>query len=62
MPENGIEPLFDFPTAWALQREIGETLTHDPKCSSVPGASALSGPMWLCDCGALVAEWERRHA
>lgn len=52
--------VFDFPAAWALQREIGASLTHDPRCSSVEGSHPLAGPAWLCDCGALVAEFERR--
>lgn len=51
----------DFPTAWAIQREVGESLVHDPKCSSVPGWCAMSGPGLLCDCGAVDREWERRR-
>lgn len=55
-------PGLDFPTAWAIQREVGETLDHDPRCSSVPGWHPLSGPGFLCDCGAVGREWERRCA
>lgn len=52
----------DFPTAWAIQKDRGEKLTHHPRCSSVPGWSRLSGPGLLCDCGAVAAEWERLRA
>lgn len=51
----------DFPTAWAIQREVGATLTHHPRCSSVPGWDPISGPHMLCDCGAVEKEWERRQ-
>ena len=51
----------DYPTAWAIQKEVGETLDHHPNCSSVPGWHALSGPGLLCDCGAVEREWERRN-
>ena len=47
----------DFPTAWAIQKRGG--LTHHPKCSSVPGWHPFSGPGFLCDCNAVVREWER---
>lgn len=50
----------DFPTAWAIQRHAD--LTHDPRCSSVPGWHPLSGPGLLCDCGAIATEWRRRKA
>lgn len=50
----------DYPMAWAIQREVGETLDHDPHCSSVPGWHPMSGPAFLCDCGAVEREWERR--
>lgn len=50
----------DYPTAWAIQKEAGETLDHHPKCSSVPRKGSMSGPGFLCDCGALEREWERR--
>lgn len=49
----------DFPTAWAIQRDRGETLEHHPRCSSVPGWDPLSGPAFLCDCDAVVGEWKR---
>lgn len=49
----------DYPTAWAIQRERGTTLPHHPKCSSVPGHDPLSGPGFLCDCGAVEREWQR---
>jgi hypothetical protein len=52
----------DYPTAWAIQREVGETLQHDPHCSSVPGWNPLSGPGLLCDCGAVRKEWKRRQS
>jgi hypothetical protein len=52
----------DFPTAWAIQNEVGPTLDHDPHCSSVPGWHVLSGPGLLCDCGAVRREWKRRRA
>ena len=44
----------DFPTAWDIQREVGHELPHDELCSSVSGA-------FLCDCGAVPNEWERRR-
>lgn len=58
------EPLdfLDYPTAWAIQREVGTSLEHDPKCSSVPGHHPMSGPAFLCDCGAVEREWYRRRA
>lgn len=49
----------DFPTAWAMQHDRGKRLSHNPKCSSVPGWHPLSGPAFLCDCGAVEAEWHR---
>ncbi|TXH18687.1 MAG: hypothetical protein E6R03_01710 [Hyphomicrobiaceae bacterium] len=51
----------DYPTAWAIQHEVGPTLPHHPRCSSVPGWSSLSGPGLLCDCGAIEKEWQRRR-
>lgn len=60
--EDPYNPGMDFPTAWALQREVGEKLDHHPRCSSVPGWDPISGPHFLCDCGALRAEHERRLA
>lgn len=53
-------PVLDYPTAWAIQHEVGDQLDHHERCSSVPGWSAISGPGLLCDCGAIVREWERR--
>lgn len=52
----------DYPTAWAIQKSVGADLCHHPRCSSVPGWSPISGPAFLCDCGAVVADWERRRA
>jgi hypothetical protein len=52
----------DYPTAWAIQHEVGPTLAHHPRCSSVPGWNPISGPALLCDCGAVEAEWKRRTA
>ena len=53
------EAIIDFPTAWAIQGEGG--LAHAARCSSVPGWHPLSGPSLLCDCGAVVDEWNRRQ-
>lgn len=53
----------DYPTAWAIQNEVGPTLDHHEKCSSFPGwqaMRAMGGPAFLCDCGAVEREWERR--
>ena len=47
----------DFPTAWAIQNTMNEHLEHDPKCSSVEGWHPLSGPAFLCDCGAVIRTW-----
>jgi hypothetical protein len=52
----------DFPTAWAIQKDRGETLTHHPRCSSVHGWDPISGPAFLCDCGAVTAEYDRLRA
>ena len=60
--EDPYNPGMDFPTAWAIQKEVGEQLQHDPRCSSVPGWHPFSGPGLLCDCGAIRDEWERRRA
>lgn len=46
----------DFPTAWRIQRTT--KLVHHRRCSSVPGWHPLSGPAFLCDCGAVEREWE----
>jgi hypothetical protein len=52
--------MLDYPSAWAIQRRGG--LEHHPRCSSVPGWDPISGPHFLCDCGAVVKEWESlRH-
>lgn len=53
-------PGLDYPTAWAIQRECGDRLEHAPRCSSVAGWHPLAGPGFLCDCGALAREAERR--
>jgi len=52
-------PFLDYPTAWAIQRQ--SLLTHHPRCSSVKGWDPISGPHFLCDCGAVMREWERRR-
>lgn len=44
----------DFPTAWWINDGLTEHL--DPRCSAVQTAA------FLCDCGAIQAEWERRRA
>lgn len=45
----------DFPTAWWIQEQ---GLTHtDPRCSAVQSNGAF-----LCDCGAVNAEWTRRRS
>lgn len=49
----------DYPTAWAIQKDRGEKLNHHPRCSSVPGWDPISGPAFLCDCGAIEKEWNR---
>jgi hypothetical protein len=62
MPEPVREDFLDFPTGWRMQREL-DVPDHDPKCSSVPGSNAgMGGPAFLCDCGAIQREWERRVA
>lgn len=58
---NEVDPvirldMLDFPTAWEIQRRGVE---HNPRCSSVPGWSPISGPALLCDCGAVETEWRR---
>lgn len=60
--EDPYNPGMTYPEAWALQNEVGESLTHQPRCSSVPGWCSISGPAFLCDCGALLAEHKRRRA
>lgn len=52
----------DYPTAWAIQKSHGNELEHHPRCSSVPGWDPLSGPGFLCDCGAVEDEWKRLGA
>lgn len=51
----------DYPTAWRAQKDVGPTLKHHPRCSSVPGWDAMSGPGLLCDCGAVEKEAVRRR-
>jgi hypothetical protein len=53
--EDPYNPGMDFPTAWAIQNEMGSELEHHLNCSS--------HPRWamLCDCGALREEWLRRR-
>lgn len=51
--EDPYNPGFDFPTLWALQNEVRDTLEHDPKCSFIQA-------QMLCDCGALRQEALRR--
>ena len=53
------DDFLDFPTAWSIQRRRGEYLGHHPRCSSVPGWDPISGPAFLCDCGAVEREWRR---
>lgn len=52
----------DYPTAWAIQQDRGPALAHHERCSSVPGWNPISGPGLLCDCGAVVDEWNRLRA
>jgi len=47
----------DFPTAWAIQNTMNEHVKHKPRCSSVEGWCALSGPAFLCDCGGVDKLW-----
>lgn len=56
MPDpNWRQEFCDFPTGWWIQ---DRGLTHtDDRCSA-----AQSGGAFLCDCGAVTAEWERRRA
>jgi len=54
--------MLDYPTAWEIQKSVGAQLHHDPRCSAVPGHDPISGPSFLCDCGAITLEWERRRA
>ena len=42
----------DFPTAWAIQEQYGDSLNHHPQCSSV------QSPAFLCDCGAIQQKWK----
>jgi hypothetical protein len=49
----------DYPTAWAIQKDRGLKLTHHERCSSVPGWDPISGPAFLCDCGAVEDEYKR---
>lgn len=59
MPEIRLD-VFDYPTAWELQERGG--LTHHEHCSSVPGWNPLSGPAFLCDCGAVERAWNDLRA
>lgn len=54
---NKCPDFLDYPTAWAIQKYAD--IQHNAKCSSVPGWHPFSGPGLLCDCGAVVGEWER---
>lgn len=54
--------ILDYPTAWSIQDKVGQTLNHEPRCSSVPGWNPISGPGLLCDCGAVEQEWRRAEA
>ena len=58
---NWAQDILDPSTAWWIQNNVVD-LTHNPKCSSVPGWHPLSGPGLLCDCGAVEREWKRRRA
>jgi hypothetical protein len=46
-----------FPMAWLIQREVGGELDHHVDCSSIKGNNPLSGPHFLCDCGAVTGYW-----
>jgi len=65
VPESITKPMLacpdyiDLPTAWAIQKDRGADLVHHERCSSVPGWNPLSGPGFLCDCGAITTEWKR---
>ena len=50
------EPILDFPTAWAIQSEVGQKLPHHKMCSA-----PATGGAFLCDCGAVEREWESRR-
>ncbi len=49
------EDFLDFPTAWRIANEGVEHT--DPRCSYVQHNGGF-----LCDCGAIQVEWERRVA
>lgn len=55
LPQPFNPDVLDFPTAWAIQEAGG--IEHHPRCSSVPGWCAMSGPSLLCDCGAVERQW-----
>jgi hypothetical protein len=59
--QAGTNSDMDYPSAWAIQKEVGATLEHHPRCSSVPGWDPISGPGLLCDCGAVEREYIRRR-
>lgn len=48
-----LKRFIDFPTGFAIARNAPH-LEHDPKCSEVTTDGAF-----LCDCNAIVREWER---
>jgi hypothetical protein len=62
MNDDGVRlDMLDFPTAWKIQ-EIGD-IEHHPRCSSQPDAvPGMSGPHFLCDCGAVERAWRARRA
>lgn len=57
-PDINLEML-DYPTAWIIQKGYVRELSHHQQCSSVPGRHPMSGPGFLCDCGAVVRKWEQ---
>ena len=50
------------PHVFVQELTVRAALDHAPRCSSIPGWHPISGPALLCDCGAIVREWERRRA
>lgn len=58
--QAGVSSDMDYPSAWAIQKEVGPTLAHQPRCSSVPGWHPISGDGLLCDCGAVEQEYIKR--
>lgn len=49
------EDFLDFSIAWRIQQEAGASLEHDARCQA-----RLTKQGLLCNCGAVVREWERR--